>query len=154
MAKSADEKIEKIVAENRKARHDYFFLDFWEAGIALKGSEVKSCRGGNCNLADSYAQIKNGECWLLNAHIAIYPQANQFNHDPKRERKLLLHKNEIFRILGKMKVGGFTLVPVKLYFKGGKLKVELALAKGKKQYDKREDIKKRDIDREMRREKF
>jgi SsrA-binding protein len=154
MAKSADGNIEKVVAENRKARHDYFFLDTWEAGIALKGSEVKSCREGNCNLADSYAQIKNGEIWLLNSHIAVYAQANQFNHEPKRDRKLLLHKNEIFRIQGKLNTGGLTLVPVKMYFKGGKLKIELALAKGKKQYDKREDIKKRDIDREMRREKF
>lgn len=150
MAKSSDGKIEKIIAENRKARHDYFFLETWEAGIVLVGSEVKSCRQGGLNLADSYAHIEKGEAILSNAHIAPYVQANQFNHDAKQDRKLLLHRREIFKIEGKLNAGGLTLVPVKAYFKDGRVKLELALAKGKKDYDKRNDIKKRDMDREMR----
>ena len=154
MAKTSDGTIEKIISDNRKARHDYFFLEFWEAGISLKGSEVKSCREGNANLADSYAHPKGDELYLMNAHIAPYLQANQFNHEPKRDRKLLLHKQEIFRIQGKLNAGGLTLVPVKMYFKDGKIKLELALAKGKKHYDKREDIKKRDIERELKKERY
>ena len=150
MAKNSAESIEKIVAENRKARHDYHFLETWEAGIALQGSEVKSCRQGQVSLVDSYALVKNNELILFNVHIAPYLQANQFNHDPRRNRKLLLHRNEIDRIIGKLNAGGLTLIPVKVYIKKGLVKVQIALAKGKKLYDKRQEIKKKTIERELR----
>ena len=142
---------ERIAISNRKARHDYQILDVYETGIVLKGSEVKSLRLGKANLQDSYAALKRGEVWLYNMHISMFDQANQFNHDPVRERKLLLNKSEIRKLIGKTTEKGLTLIPLKVYFKKGIAKVELALAKGKKQYDRREDIKKRDVEREMRR---
>ncbi len=138
------------IAVNRKARHDYFIEETYEAGIALVGSEVKSCRLGRVNLRDAYAQIKDGEVFLLNCHISPFEQANRFNHEPLRPRKLLMHKAEIRRLYGKVREKGFTLVPLRLYFnQKGKVKVELALAKGKRAYDKREDIAARDARREM-----
>ena len=138
------------IAVNRKARHDYFIEETYEAGIALVGSEVKSCRLGRVNLRDAYAQIKDGEVFLLNCHISPFEQANRFNHEPLRPRKLLMHKAEIRRLYGKVREKGFTLVPPRLYFnQKGKVKVELALAKGKRAYDKREDIAARDARREM-----
>lgn len=142
---------ERIAISNRKARHDYQILDVYEAGIVLKGSEVKSLRQGRANLQDSYADVKRGEVWLHNMHISPFEQANRFNHDPVRDRKLLLNKSEIRKLIGKTTEKGLTLVPLKVYFKKGIAKVELALAKGKKDYDRREDIKKRDVEREMRR---
>ena len=141
----------KIVATNRKARHEYEVLDTFEAGIVLQGTEVKSLRQGKANLKDSYATIKNGEVFLLNMHISPYEQGNVYNHDPTRTRKLLLHKSEINRLIGKVEEKGMTLIPLKLYFKRGKAKVELALARGKKLYDRRRDIAKRDAERELRR---
>jgi len=137
------------IAENRKARHDYFVEETYEAGIVLVGSEVKSCRAGRVNLRDAYAQIKDGEIYLYGCHISPYEQANLFNHEPLRPRKLLMHKAEIQRLYGKVREKGFTLVPLRLYFKKGKVKVELALAKGKRAFDKREDIAAREAKREM-----
>lgn len=154
MPKKTDKTIEKIVTENRKARHEYSFLEFWEAGIALQGSEVKSCRMGQMSLADSYAIVKGNELVLMNAHIAPYEMANQFNHDPRRDRKLLLHRQEIDRIIGKLNAGGLTLIPVKVYLKNGLVKVELALSKGKKLYDKRAELKKKAIERDLRAERL
>lgn len=142
---------ERIAISNRKARHEYEIIDVYEAGIVLKGSEVKSLRQGRANLQDSYADLKRGEVWLHNMHISPFEQANQFNHDPVRDRKLLLNKSEIRKLIGKTTEKGLTLVPLKVYFKKGIAKIELALAKGKKSYDRREDIKKRDVEREMRR---
>ncbi|MEW5799873.1 MAG: SsrA-binding protein SmpB [Bacteroidota bacterium] len=142
---------ERIAISNRKARHDYEIVDVYEAGIVLKGPEVKSLRMGRANLQDSYADLKKGEVWLHNMHISPFEQANRFNHDPVRDRKLLLNKSEIRRLIGKTTEKGLTLIPLKIYFKNGKAKVELALAKGKKEYDRREDIKKREMDRELRR---
>jgi len=137
------------IAENRKARHDYFIEESFEAGIVLVGSEVKSCRAGRVNLKDSYAQVQNGELFLYNCHISPYEQANRMNHEPLRPRKLLMHKREIKRLLGLVQQKGFTLVPLRMYFKKGKAKVELALVRGKKSYDKRADIAARDVKREM-----
>lgn len=134
---------------NRKARYDYELLDKFEAGIVLTGTEIKSIRNGQANLKDSYAIIKNGEAILLNMHISEYKQGNVFNHDETRTRKLLLHKNEIKKINDKISIKGLTLVPVKLYFKEGKAKIELAIARGKHTYDKKETIKQRDIEREV-----
>lgn len=134
---------------NRKARYDYELLDKFEAGLVLTGTEIKSIRNGQANLKDSYAIIKNGEAYLLNMHISEYKQGNQFNHDEKRTRKLLLHKNEIKKINDKVSIKGLTLVPVKLYFKNGKAKIELAIARGKHTFDKKETIKQRDIEREV-----
>ncbi len=142
---------ERIAISNRKARHDYEIIDVYEAGIVLKGPEVKSLRMGRANLQDSYADLKQGEVWLHNMHISPFEQANRFNHDPVRTRKLLLNKSEIRKLIGKTTEKGLTLIPLKIYFKNGKAKVELALAKGKKEYDRREDIKKREMDRELRR---
>ena len=139
----------KIVAQNRKARHDYEILDTFEAGIALEGAEVKSLRAGKANLRDSFARIDGGEVWLYNMHISPYEKGNRYNHDPKRTRKLLLHKSEIRRLIGKVQERGFTLVPLKLYFRNGKAKLELALARGKKMHDKRRDIAERDARREI-----
>ncbi len=153
MIKNINEKeIEKIVATNRKAKHDYHIIDSYEAGIVLKGTEVKSIRNGNVNLKDSYAITKNGEVFLLNMHVSPYNQGNIFNHEPMRDKKLLLNKKEIRKLLGKVEEKGMTLVPLKLYFKKGRVKVELALAKGKRVYDKREDIARRDFEREKLRE--
>lgn len=148
--KSATAKTEeKIIADNRKARHDYFIEESYEAGIALVGTEVKSCRLGRVNLRDGYAAIQQGDLFLENVHISPYEQGNRFNHEPLRKRQLLMHKGEILRLLGKVKEKGYTLVPLRLYFKKGRVKVEIGLAKGKKSYDKRDDIAARDVEREM-----
>ena len=138
----------KIICLNRKASFNYFFEDLIEAGIALKGSEIKSIRNGMVNIADSYAVEKKGEIILVNSHIASYKQASYSDHNPLAERKLLLNKKEINKLIGKMERDGFTLVPTKMYFKKGKAKIEIAVAKGKKQYDKRETKKKRDWNRD------
>ncbi|GBD94177.1 SsrA-binding protein [bacterium BMS3Abin05] len=142
----------KIVTTNRKAYHDYHILETFEAGIELVGTEVKSLREGKCNLKDSYAAIKNGEIFLLNVHISPYSHATAFNHDPTRTRKLLLRRLEIDKLDGKIKEKGLTLVPLKIYFKKRRAKVELGLVKGKHTYDKRIDIAKRDMERELKRE--
>jgi SsrA-binding protein len=142
---------EKNITVNRKARHEYAILQTIEAGIVLVGTEVKSLRQGKANLVDGYAKIENGELWLVNANISEYTQGNINNHDPRRERKLLLNKSEIRKLIGKTKEKGLTLIPLRLYFKNGKVKVELALAKGKKVYDKRRDIAKKDFQREQER---
>lgn len=143
----------KTLAENRKARHDYFIEESMEAGIELVGTEVKSIRAGKANLKDSYADIINGEIFIRNMHISPYEQGNIFNKDPLRDRKLLLHKSEINRLLGYTAQKGYTLVPLSLYLKNGRVKVNLAVARGKKDYDKRdamlEKAAKRDIDRQM-----
>ena len=138
----------KIIALNRKASFNYFFEDLLEAGIVLKGSEIKSIREGKINIADSYAVEKNGEIVLINSHISAYMQASYSNHNPTSERKLLLNKREINKLIGKMQRDGFTIVPTKMYFKKGKAKIEIAVAKGKKQYDKRHTKKTRDWNRE------
>ena len=143
----------KIIAVNRKARHDFFIEDEYEVGLVLKGTEVKSLRLGKVNLKDSYARIKDGEMFVYQMHIGPYPFAHYENHDPLRTRKLLLHKQEIKRMYAKVNEKGHTLVPLKIYFKGGKVKISLALAKGKRQYDKRESIKRRDQQRELARER-
>ena len=134
---------------NRKAKYDYEIIETIEAGIALTGTEIKSIRNGKANLKDSYATIKKGEGLLLNMHISPYEQGNIFNHDETRTRKLLLHKKEILKLNDKIRLEGYTLVPIKLYFKGNKAKILLGIAKGKKTYDKREAIKKRDIERDI-----
>jgi len=141
----------KVLAGNRQAFHNYFIEEKLEAGIALLGTEVKSLRQGRANLKDSYAMVRQGEVWMLNCHIPPYSHGNLNNHDPLRERKLLLHREEIRRLDRKRKLLGLTLVPLRLYLKKGKVKVELGVAKGKKLYDKREAIKQRDLDRESRR---
>ena len=138
----------KIVCNNRKARFNYFFLEFFEAGIALKGSEVKSLRAGKANIAESYAYDHNGEIFLINSHIPLYKESSYNNHDSNRNRKLLLNKKEINKLIGRINRGGFTLIPTKLYFKKGRAKIELAVAKGKKQHDKRQVKKKQDWNRE------
>tara|TARA_Y100000817_G_scaffold276602_1_gene238172 strand:- start:137 stop:607 length:471 start_codon:yes stop_codon:yes gene_type:complete len=138
----------KIICLNRKASFNYFFEDIYEAGIVLKGSEIKSVRNGKVNIADSYAVEKDGEIFLINSHISSYKQASFSNHNPIDERKLLLNKKEINKLIGKMQREGFTLIPTKMYFKKGKAKVEIAVAKGKKQYDKRQAIKRRDWNRD------
>ncbi len=138
----------KIVVENRKARHDYRFLETHEAGIELRGTEVKSIRQGRVNLTDSYAQVKKGELWLVGMHVSPYEQGNRFNHEPLRERRLLMHKREIMRLYGQTRERGLTLVPTKLYLKNGRVKVELALAQGRRDYDKRDRIRDRDLDRQ------
>jgi SsrA-binding protein len=142
----------KLVCQNRKARYDYFILDEYEAGMVLLGTEVKSLRLGRASLKESYAKIRNGEVFLDNMHIATYPFAAHGNHAPLRSRKLLLHKDEIKRLTGKVQEKGQTLIPLKVYFKAGKAKVTLALAKGKRKYDKREAIRKREERREVERE--
>lgn len=139
----------KIIADNRKARHDYFLIEKFEAGIALVGTEVKSMRAGRVNLKDSYAQIDDGELFLYNMHVSPYEQGSFSNVDPTRKRKLLMHKREIMRLLGSVKEKGLTLVPTKLYFSDSKVKVELALAQGKKLHDKRASEKEKDTKREI-----
>lgn len=140
----------KIICLNKKARHNYFIEDSMEAGIVLRGPEVKSLREGKANLVDSYASVERDEVWLNNFHINPYaPALSQFSLHPMRKRKLLLHKREIEKLIGKTKEKGYNLIPLKVYFKGGKVKVELSLAKAKKMHDKRESIKKRDADREI-----
>lgn len=138
-----------IEINNRKAQFDYFIEEEIECGIVLKGSEIKSIRAGLANLKDCYAIVKNGEVFLLNMYIGKYEEANIFNHDERRTRKLLLNKREILKLRDKLEISGYTLVPIKLYFKGNKAKILLGLAKGKKNYDKRESIKEKDIKREM-----
>ena len=140
----------KIICQNKKARHNYFIEDSLEAGIALVGSEVKSCRDGRANLVDSYAEFERGEIFLYHCNISPYNPAHQFNHDPIRKRKLLLHKREIDRLIGVTREKGYSLIPLKLYFKNGRVKVELSVAKGKKLHDKRESIKKSEAEREIR----
>jgi SsrA-binding protein len=147
----ANQESVKVVAVNRKARHDYFIDDVYEAGIALTGTEVKSLRAGKVSLRDCYAEVQNGEIFLFNMHVSPYEKGNQFNHDPLRTRKLLLHRQEIVRLLVRTQQKGYTLVPLRLYFKRGKVKVELGLARGKKLYDKREDLAKRDAQRDIER---
>ena len=138
----------KIISQNRKARFNYFFEEFFEAGIALKGSEVKSLRIGKANISESYAYDHNGEIFLINSHIPLYKESSYNNHDSNRNRKLLLNKKEINKLIGKINKGGFTLIPTKMYFKKGKAKIEIAVAKGKRQHDKRQVKKKQDWDRE------
>jgi SsrA-binding protein len=140
----------KVVCQNKKAFHDYFIEERFEAGIVLVGSEVKSLRQGKAHLKDSYASIRNGEIFLLKTHISPYLQADKFTQpEPDRKRKLLLHKREVVKLIGKTKEKGYTLIPTKIYFKNGKAKVELGLAKGKRMYDKRETLKKKAVEREM-----
>lgn len=139
----------KIICQNKKARHNYFIEDTVEAGLVLHGTEVKALREGGANLTDSYADVLKGEVWLHNCHISSYSPAHQFNHHPTRTRKLLLNKREISRLIGRAQEKGYNLIPLKVYFKKGIAKVELAIARGKKQYDKRETIKKRQADREI-----
>ena len=142
----------KLVAQNKKARHDYHIEDVYEAGLVLTGTEVKALRAGRASLVDGFAQVKDGEVWLHNVHIPEYSQGTWTNHAPRRVRKLLLRKDEISKLIGKTKEGGLTLVPLSLYFKNGYAKVELALARGKKHYDKRQTIAERDAKRETARE--
>ena len=146
------EKGRKVVASNRKARHDYTILDTYEAGIALTGTEVKSLRAGRASLVDAFAEVRGGEVFLLGMHIPEYAQGTWTNHAPRRKRKLLLHKAEIERLEQRTKESGLTLVPLQLYFSGSHVKVELALARGKRSYDKRQDLAKRDAQREIARE--
>ena len=148
---STKETSQKAVTVNRRARREYFIDESFEAGIVLLGSEVKSLRDGRANLADSYARVDKGQVFLVNSHISPYPAANMFNHEPTRPRKLLLHKREISRLTGKVKERGLTLIPLKLYFKDGRAKVELGLARGKKLYDKRATVKEKMVRREMER---
>ena len=142
---------EHNICVNRQARHNYFIDDVYEAGLVLVGSEVKSLRDGKANLKDSYARIQKGEAFLINAHVSPYAGANQFNHEPTRTRKLLLHQREIERLTGKTKEKGLTLIPLRLYFKNGRAKVELGLARGKKLYDKRETLRRKMAEREVER---
>ncbi len=139
----------KIIAKNKKAFHDYHIFDTIEAGIVLTGSEIKSIRAGQVNLRDGYATIQDGEVWLMNVHIAPYNQANRENHEPRRTRKLLLHRREINRLLGKLQEKGLTLIPLKLYLKNSRAKVELGLARGKKLYDKRAALKEKESRRQI-----
>jgi SsrA-binding protein len=141
----------KLIAQNKKAFHDYFIEETLEAGIALTGTEVKSLRAGRANLRDSYAAIERGELFLIGTHISPYEQGNIFNHDPLRSRKLLVHLRELRRLYGKVQVAGYTLVPTKLYFKDGRVKVEIGLAKGKTTYDKRQTLAKKEADRDIER---
>ena len=139
----------KIIADNRKARHDYFVIETYEAGIELFGTEVKSLRAGGCNLKDSYCDIDKGELFALGVHISPYEQGNIFNRDPLRPKKLLMHKREIMKLTGLVSREGYTLVPLSLYFKGSRVKMAVGLCKGKKLYDKRDSIAKRDADRDI-----
>ena len=139
----------KLITQNRKARHDYFVLETYEAGIELLGTEVKSLRAGSVNLKDSWCSIKDGELFLMGAHISPYEKGNIFNRDPLRVRRLLMNKREIMKLFGTVKQDGCSLIPLSLYFKGSKVKVEVGLCKGKKLYDKRADMAKRDANREM-----
>ena len=141
----------KIVSTNRKARHDYEILDTYEAGLVLTGSEIKSIRAGRVNLREGFVQVRGNELWLLNTHIATYDQAGQFGHDPLRPRKLLLHRKEINRIAARVQEKGLTIVPTMLYLTRGLAKVEIALARGKRQYDKRESLRRRDSQRQIER---
>ena len=148
--KTEREKAQRLIAENRKARHDYHILDTWEAGIALLGTEVKAIREGRVNLRDSFARVDNGEVWLENVHISPYSHRGSADHAERRSRKLLLHRHEILKLLGKVKEKGMTIVPLELYFKKGRVKALIGLAKGKQEHDKRETIRRREVDRETR----
>ena len=142
----------KLIANNKKARHDYFLEETFEAGVELHGTEVKSLRQGNCSIKEAFVHIENGEVIIYGMHISPYEKGNIFNKDPMRPKRLLMHKKEISRLLGKIKAKGYTLVPVQVYFKGSLVKVEIALARGKKLYDKRQDIAKKDARREAERD--
>jgi SsrA-binding protein len=148
--KTARNDARRLIAENRKARHDFHILDTWEAGVALLGTEVKAIREGSINLRDSYARIDKGEVWMLNVHISPYSHRGSAAHAEMRQRKLLLHSHEIRKMVGKVAEKGLTLVPLEMYFKNGRVKVTLALAKGKQEHDKRETLRKREVDRETR----
>lgn len=148
--KTDRQKAEKIVAENRKAFHDYHILETFEAGVALMGTEVKAIREGRVNLRDSFGRVEQGEIFVLNIHISPYSHRGYAEHEPLRKRKLLLHKIEIRKLIGKTTERGMTLIPLRLYFKNGRVKIALGLAKGKKEYDRRETIKRRETDRETR----
>jgi SsrA-binding protein len=141
----------KVLATNRKAAHDYFLEDRLEAGIALQGTEIKSVRAGQVSLREAYVRTDGEEVWLVNAHIAPYDPASTMNHDPRRERKLLLHRREILRLHGRVQQKGYTIIPTKVYLSRGRAKVEIALARGKRQYDKREQMARRDAERDVRR---
>ncbi|MFC7370989.1 SsrA-binding protein SmpB [Fictibacillus iocasae] len=141
----------KVVAQNKKATHDYHIEDTYEAGIVLQGTEIKSIRAGKANLKDSFARVQNGELFLHNMHVSPYEQGNRFNHDPLRTRKLLLHKKQISQLIGATKEKGYSIVPLKMYLKNGFAKVLIGIAKGKKNYDKREDLKRKDAKREIER---
>jgi SsrA-binding protein len=143
-------KAQRIVADNRKAFHDYHVLETWEAGLVLLGTEIKAIREGRVNLRDSFARVENGEVWLMNAHISPYSHTGYSHHEERRQRKLLLHRREIDKLTGLVREKGLTLVPLQLYFKKGRLKAALALVKGKQAHDKRETIRRREIDRETR----
>jgi SsrA-binding protein len=141
----------KTIATNRKAHHDYLIEDTFEAGMVLQGSEMKSIRAGQVNLRDSYAAVRGGELWLLNAHISPYQQASYQNHEPRRDRKLLMHRREINRLTGKLQEKGLTLIPLQLYLKNGRAKIQLGLGRGKKSYDKRQSLRERDDQRQIER---
>ncbi len=143
----------KIVSTNKKARFEYFILETFEAGLVLKGTEIKSVRSGQISLQEAYVRTNGAEIWLVGAHVAPYEHASAYQHDPKRDRKLLMHKKEIHKLFDEVRIKGMTLVPIRVYLKGGKAKLEIGLAKGKKQYDKRESIKERDVERETSRNK-
>ncbi|MBN2385650.1 MAG: SsrA-binding protein SmpB [Anaerolineales bacterium] len=142
----------KVVSTNKKARFEFFLLEQFEAGMALQGSEIKSIRAGQASLAEAYVRVENGQAWLVDAHIAPYIQANRFNHDPRRPRRLLLHKREIAELFDAVRQKGMTIVPTRIYLKDGRAKLEIAIAKGKKLYDKRHEIARRDAEREIERE--
>ena len=148
--KTEREQARRVIAENRKARHDYHILETWETGVALLGTEVKAIREGRVNLRDSYARVEQGEIWMMNVHISPYSHRGYAQHAEMRQRKLLLHSHEIRKLVGKTAERGLTLVPLELYFKKGRVKVLLALAKGKQAHDKRETLRKREVDRETR----
>ena len=148
--KDAREQARRVIAENRKARHDYHVLDTFEAGVALLGTEVKAIREGRVNLRDSYARVQDGEVWMMNVHISPYSHRGSADHAEMRQRKLLLRRDEIRKMVGKVAEKGLTLVPLELYFKNGRVKVLVALAKGKQAHDKRETIRRREVDRETR----
>lgn len=142
----------KTVATNRKARHEYFILETYEAGISLQGSEIKSIRAGQISLGEAYVQVENGQAWLVDAHVAPYEQASRFNHDPRRPRRLLLHQSEIREMFNAVRQKGVTIIPLQVYLKNGRAKLEIGIAKGKKLYDKRAAIAERDAKREIERE--
>ena len=150
MAKTERELAQKIIADNRKAQHDYHLLETFEAGVALLGTEVKSIREGGANLRDSFARIEAGEVWVYNVHISPYRNRGYSDHDPKRRRKLLLHRQEIRKLIGKTTERGMTIVPVRMYLQNGRVKIAISLAKGKKAHDKRETIRRRETERETR----
>ncbi len=150
-AAAAEKGADRLIVSNRKARYEYHVLNTWETGIVLQGTEVKALREGKANLQDAFARVDNGEVWLFNVHISPYEQGNRFNHDPLRPRKLLLHRNEIRKMIGAVQEKGLTLVPLDLHFSGGRAKVNLALVRGKQLHDKRDTIRERDSQREIQR---